>query len=99
MTRTRASTAAPGIGAAPVSGEELTSWAAASGPMTTGAAAAGGCEIRPDATSTFSSSGGLQPSAAHDNPTTTHETGHPYFITTLPRQQEPRSAKRKTAGD
>jgi hypothetical protein len=63
--------------------------AAASGLMMTGADAAGGCEIRPDATSTSSSPGALQPSALHDNPTTTHDTGHPYFITTLPAIRDP----------
>src|SRR4051794_33294322 len=87
MTRTRASTVAPAIGAAPVSGDAFT-LAAASGPMMTGAAAAGPCETRPEATSTSSSPGALQPSALHDNPTTTHDTGHPYFITTLPRHHD-----------
>src|SRR5580693_146788 len=99
MTRMRASTLALAIGEAPVSGALLTPVAAAIGPMMTGGTAAGACEIRPDATSTLASSGGLHPSVTHENPTTTHATGHPYFISTLPRQQEPRSAKRKTAGD
>src|SRR5450631_85672 len=99
MTRTRASTTAPATGAAPVSGALLTDLAATSGLIVTGAAVAGAGEIRPDATSASPSSGGAQPSAAHDNPTTAHETGHPYLITTLPREQKPKSAKRKTAGD
>jgi hypothetical protein len=85
-TRMRASTTAPAIGAAPVSGDELTLLAVANGLMMTGAAAAGISGIRPGAINNGGSlpSDGLQADASPDKPTTIHETDHLRFITLSP---------------